>query len=238
MSVVVLNQTASAVEVSDVGARVPASGSLAIDPQDYQRWAFSATGGLAETLVNAGTLRVQVGGITLTNAAQCLQALRFAHAINMPFRPGNAGFTSLTVQNAIEEAKTSAEGKARFAIVTTFNGVMGNNQWLGYSELIPGDTVPIILPRDCILKEITWSWQSIIVGSMITGTVDGRFDLYKNGLVSPTNVIFQRTFTNSPPAFSANINIAFAAGDFMVGRWVDQGDNPSDAAITYFFQTT
>lgn len=160
-------------------------------------------------------------------------------AQSIPFSNATNGFTSVNVQAAIEEAKAAAIAASRFCITTTFNGTIGNNEWLGYSEVLPGNNVPIRLPFQCRLKEIQFSYTQTTLGGIPIGSdqVDGRFDLYKNGLVSPTNVVFQGTFTNDAGGKTfSSVNVDFAAGDFMVGRWVDLGDNPSDMAILYFFQ--
>ena len=150
-------------------------------------------------------------------------------------------FVAETVQEAIEEiADTLIPNLTRFGITTTFNSTVSSNQWLGYSELLPGNTTPIIIPKKCKLQEITFSWTSVIsiVGGIvtITGTVDGRFDLYKNGTAAG-NIVYQKTFANAGAGgIGSSINISLNAGDFIIGRWVDSGDNPSDAAICYFFQ--
>lgn len=150
------------------------------------------------------------------------------------------GFSSTNTQQAIEEAKAVAVALPRFSITTNFNGTIGNNQWLGYNELLPGNQVPIVIPIKCRLKEITFSWSSTIslVGGIVTITaaVDGRYELYKNGLTAGQKV-FERTFSNAGAGgISSSININFEARDIMVGKWVDLGDNPSDAAICYFFE--
>lgn len=140
------------------------------------------------------------------------------------------GFTATNSQAAIEEAKSSAVGKVRFVITTLFNSAIANNNWLGYSELLPGDTVGIRLPIACKLKEISVSYNGI--------SVDGRIDLYKNGTGAGQiidNTTF--TFTNQDNGKSfTGINLSFAANDILRGRWIDTGTNPSDMAILYFFE--
>ena len=152
------------------------------------------------------------------------------------------GFVSENTQDAIEEARNTPYSTSRFAVTTTFNSTVGNNQWLGYSELLPGNTTPIIIPRNCKLQEITFSWSStitILLGLVtLSSDVDGTFNLYKNG-TSSGDIIWSKVFSNaSGGAVSSNINVSLNAGDFIIGRWVDQGSNPSDMAICYFFQPT
>lgn len=193
--------------------------------------------------VSSSLLIVNDGIIDLSieQALVHLKRFQFDTADKIAFNNTTNGFLSTTTQQAIEEIKTTIiPSLSRFSIITFFNGTIGNNQWLGYSELLPGNTTPIVIPINCTLKEITFSWNSTIslVGGLITitGNVDGRFDLYKNG-TSSGDIVFSRTFTNSGAGgVSTDINVNFNSGDIIIGRWVDQGDNPSDAAICYYLQ--
>lgn len=160
-------------------------------------------------------------------------------ALNQKFDNSSNGFTSTNTQDAIEEAKTVAILKPRFSIVTTFNGTVGNNNWLGYNELLPGNEVPIRIPLNSVLKEVTISYKNTRLLGIPTGSnlIDGSLQIYKNGLTDPTNIIHTETFTNQASGkVISNLNAPFLAGDFLVSKWKDDGDNPSDMAIVYFFQ--
>jgi hypothetical protein len=148
----------------------------------------------------------------------------------VPFDNSANAFTATQVQAAIEEAKNTAPGKARASITTIFNSTIGNNQWLGFSDQLPGDTVPIRIPWNCVMTEVAVSWAG--------PAVDGQLKFFKNGLVDPTNVVFTRTFTNVNGGEVFFPNISFAANDQYRGRWIDTGDKPSDMAIVYFFLLT
>jgi hypothetical protein len=145
----------------------------------------------------------------------------------IPFDNTGNGFTATQVQAAIQEARDTAPGFARASVTTVFNGTIGNNQWLGYSELLPGDIVPIRIPWACTLKEVSASWNG--------AAVDGQIKLFKNGTADPANVVFTQTFTNQNGGSNFTPNVSFAANDTLRGRWIDTGDNPSDMAIVYFF---
>lgn len=159
-----------------------------------------------------------------------IELWKLRRAIYEIFDNSSNGFTATNSQAAIEEAKATAISKVRFTIVTTFNSVVGNNSWLGYNELLPGDVVGIRLPVACKLKEVSVSYNG--------ASVDGRIDLYKNGtgagqIIDNTTFIFTnqangKTFTG--------LNLSFAANDIMRGRWIDLGDNPSDMAVVYYFE--
>lgn len=158
---------------------------------------------------------------------------------NILFNNLTNGFSATEAQSAIEESKNQSLGKSRFTIVCTFNSTVGNNNWLGYNELLPGNQVPIRLALKCRLREISFSYnQNSILGIPLSGeNVDGQFQLYKNGLTDPTNVVYTETFTNQPGGkIVAGLSLDFAANDFMIGKWIDTGDNPSDMAITYYFE--
>lgn len=153
-------------------------------------------------------------------------------SIQIPFDPTlpSPAFTSENVQDAIDEARSSAVSVLRFTIVCTFNSTVGNNQWLGYSNLLPGDTTPIALPLDCTLKEIATSFGG--------SSVDGELIIYKNGtaggnIVAGTNLIY--TNENESKVFT-DVDIDFSAGDTLRGRWTDNGSNPNDMSIVYYFE--
>lgn len=160
-------------------------------------------------------------------------------AADIVFDNSTNGYTAIQAQAAIEESKNVAIAKPRFSVTTTFNGTVGNNDWLGYSELIPGDQVPIRVPVNCKLKEVTIAYKNTALLGIPTGSnlIDGRLQVYKNGLTDPTDVVHTETFTNQANGkIITGLNVSFSAGDFLVSRWRDDGDNPSDAVIVYFFQ--
>jgi hypothetical protein len=156
---------------------------------------------------------------------------------SVPFEPnrnpgyggGPSGIESTDVQNAIEEVVGIVTSKARFAMVFCHNSTVGNNNWLGFSELVPSNTTPLIIPVASQLKEIAFSYNGL--------SVDGQMKIYKNGLL-PGNVIYTMTLTNQNNfILVSGLNILLAQGDRISAQWVDTGQNPSDAALQFFFQT-
>ena len=162
-------------------------------------------------------------------------------ARSIPFDGSGASpvFATTNVQDAIIEARESSLGAARVTIVTTFNGNVSNNQWLGYSELMPGNEVPIRIPWNCVLKEISVSYRnSFLIVIPLGELVDGVLNIYKNGTAAG-DIIYQNTFTNQAGGkIISGLSLTFAAGDLLRGRWTDSGDNPSDMAIVYSFAIT
>jgi hypothetical protein len=74
-----------------------------------------------------------------------------------PFDPTGTEFVATNAQDAIIEATELAQGKARYALMLLNNGSYTNGQWVGYSELLPGNNTPIVFPVPVHIKEITFS---------------------------------------------------------------------------------
>lgn len=162
-------------------------------------------------------------------------------AVSTPFEPlrnpdstGQASIiTSQNVQDAIEEVFQNAPGKqARFTLALLNNSSLGNNQRVGYSELLPN--VPVVLPRKCRLKEITFSNAS--------ANADATFRIYKRSppISSATpggtaTLLHTWTFNNSLSAFQTGLDLLFLAGEEILIVFIDIGDNPSDVAMVLFF---
>lgn len=162
-------------------------------------------------------------------------------SLDTPFEParnpdynGLAGtLTATTAQEAIEEVFNNAPGKqARFTISLLNNSSMTNNQRFGYSELLPNS--PVILPRKCRLKEITFTNQN-------TNT-DAQFEIYRRSppLSTPTpgvtaTLLYTWNITNSLTSILTNLDLLFNAGNEILIRFVDTGDNPADATMVLFF---
>lgn len=230
MAITKIIKNVSGVTQQIVNADVANNGSFSISPE---LWLAASNDSDLRTKITNGTFVVNNGTSDLSPSEGLvhLDRFQFDDAENITFDNSSNGFLSNNTQDAIEESKNTAVGKARFAITTVFNGTIGNNAWLGYSELLPGNTTPIRIPTSCILKEITLSWNG--------ASVDGRFSIYKNGTAGG-NIVYQspNIVNQSGGIVFTDINISFVNGDFFVGRWTDNGDNPSDMAVVYFFQTT
>lgn len=144
----------------------------------------------------------------------------------IPFDGTGTTFTSTDTQSAIVEAKNIAVGLPRYTLLGVFNGIVSDGNWLSYSNLVPGDTVPILIPVKCSLKEVTF---------YNINSASGRLDFYRNGTLAE-NIFDSLSITNSTSGTKANFTQIFNLGDTLRARWVDLGTNPNDAVIVYFFQ--
>lgn len=213
-----------------INADVANNGSFIIP---VELWFMAANDIDLRAKINSGQFVVNDGTSDLSASDGILHIDRFQFdsANKITFDNSSNGFVATNTQTAIEESKTTAIGKARFTIVTTFNSTVGGNNWLGYNELLPGNVTPIRIPVSCTLKEITLSWNGT--------SVDGTFVLYKNG-TSAGNIIYTSSSISNQSGgiIFTGLNLSFVNGDYYIGRWTDSGDNPSDMAVVYFFQTT
>lgn len=156
---------------------------------------------------------------------------RTQSAIQTPFTP-EAGFVSTDVQAAIIEAKNNVLGVTRFTILLTNNGSFTNGQWVGYTELLPGNNTPIIFPRACSIKEVSFTNTNV--------NIQGKFD-FRRGLI--TNPIY-RTWTINSGASTKYQNLtgiddAFAAGEPVFIQWTKTaGNTPSDIALILYVQNS
>lgn len=155
-------------------------------------------------------------------------------AQSVPFNNDSNGFTATDAQSAIEEAKATG-GSQRFTIQLLNNGSMSNNQRFGYDALLPN--TPVVVPKDCILRELVFSNQS--------ATADARFDIYQRSppISSSTpggtaTLLQQWVITNKQSDVLTGLNYSFTAGQEILIRFIDTGDNPADAAMGCFFEAT
>ena len=138
-------------------------------------------------------------------------------AEGIPFE--DIGFTSDNVQDAIIEAKQNAEGFPRAGIRSIYNGTIGNNNWLGPSELLP-NTALLVAPVNLELKEITWSNQ--------TSNVQFRIQ-FRTG--SKTGTIFYTlTVVSTNPGYgvASGLSLPLPAGTRVWAQYLDDGQNASD----------
>lgn len=135
-------------------------------------------------------------------------------------------FTAENVKDGIIEARDTAEGKARVTIPCLHNGILGDGFWVGYSNLIPSDTTPIIIPWGAKLKEVSFS--------NIRTSVDGTLDFFVNGMTAG-DIVYSETFSNVVNVKTFYPDIDFNADDLLRMQWVDDGENPKDMALMLFF---
>lgn len=148
-------------------------------------------------------------------------------ASSTPFDNDTNGFTADDTQSAIEELLDLA-APLRVPISLVYNGTLSNGDWIGYSNLLPGDATPVISP--------------------ITGAFVG-FTFSNNDASADFALEFRKNTTGGTPFFtwsvdntqSAAITLptpqTFAAGDQIFVKYVDEGSNARDAVVVLLFKS-
>lgn len=140
-------------------------------------------------------------------------------ADGIPFDNDTNGFTSDTVQAAIEEARVSAiGGLLRFPFTSNGNTA---DKWLGYvNSAATSNEVPFIVPQPCDLKGLTFTNRD--------NNVDTNAKIYRNGtLVYTWQIRNKRVAWNvgiaGGPSFSQGDRVSIYLEKFTGGS----GDNTS-----------
>jgi hypothetical protein len=160
-----------------------------------------------------------------------VQFIRTQQAAQTPFSNSGNGFIADDVQEAIEEVRTFA-ALQRYNIISVNNGRLSNLQRMGYSEILPN--TPVIVPKNCTLKEITYSNSDI--------TADAQFDIYRRSppLDTPvpggTATLLQTwNITNVIAEVLSGMVYLFNAGDEILIVYTDAGTKPLDCVLVIFF---
>lgn len=220
------NTTGSEIELLNLGISIPASGQYVIQSDDFSVFYTDDNINEITTLINSGDIVVNDGSadLNITNALVFIQYPSQANKIL--FDNTSNGFTANESQSAIEEAQATAEGKARYTIILTHNGTVGGGTFFGYTELIPGNNSPIIIPKNSLMEELTFTNNK-------TGA-DYTIELRKNSTTAtPFHTISK---TNTQYFIEDGINESFSAGDRIYIKYVDDGSNARDAAIMLFMR--
>lgn len=144
----------------------------------------------------------------------------------VPFDNTSNGFVADEVQSAIEEVANAADLPI-YTIMLQHNGSVGNNTFLGYNELIPGNATPVIVPRNSTFLGFTFSNAQT--------TADFNLEFRKNTQVGTP---FHTSTKTNTQFYSEDLGTpeSFAAGDQIYCKYIDTGDNASDAAVVLVFK--
>jgi hypothetical protein len=129
------------------------------------------------------------------------------------------GFTATDAQAAIEEARETAQGFPRAGIRSSYNSTVGNNNWLGPSELLP-NTPLLISPLKLQINEITWANQNT--------NVQFRIEFRTGSRVGPIIYTLTVTSPNSGSGFVSGLTLNLTAGQRVHAQYKDDGQNVSD----------
>jgi hypothetical protein len=89
-------------------------------------------------------------------------------AKNCSFDNATNGYVATDVQAAIEESRSTAEGKARYAISCGFDGNTTVGRYLEYNSNVDSNVTGFVVPRASTLKELS---LGVATNSTITFTI-------------------------------------------------------------------
>jgi len=152
---IIKNTTASPIFIADTAVTIAANSSYTIPAQDYLLWSASEN---IVTYINAGSIVINDGIRDLTSSygRYYISHPEFAFNIRFLNDPDRVnGFTSRSVQEAIEESKSTAEGKARYAVSCGFDGNSAVGRYLEFNSNVDSNVTGFIVPRASILREVS-----------------------------------------------------------------------------------
>lgn len=138
----------------------------------------------------------------------------------------DSAFTSKNAQDAIIEARNTAEGFPRAGLALVQNGTQGNNDWVSYSNLTPD--AKITFPVKTRINEVTWANQKT--------SVEFDLEFYKNGTTAG-DIVYTYSVSSGGLDYGSqdSVNIEFDVGDWLRIKYKDQGTNTSDLVVVLYF---
>lgn len=108
MAKILKNTTANTVTLEKLGVTIAGNSSYTVTAQEYLILGAPETVTELTTLINNNTIRVNDGSMDITNLVDAINFLKYPDdARNIDFDNSTNGFSSRTVQKAIEEAKNT-----------------------------------------------------------------------------------------------------------------------------------
>jgi len=226
MAKILKNTTGSIITLDELAVEIPASGQYEVPFQKYLLLSTDDVILELTTLINSGDVVANDGTNDLSPASEAIAFLKYPDsATNIVFTP-TTEISENTVQEAIGAGVSTALNTPRFSIPLVYNGTLSNNEFIGYSNLLPGDVTPIVIPIDCVMEEYTFSNSR--------STADYTIELRKN---STTAIVFNTVSkTNTQTFVETGINESFNQGDTIFIKYIDDGTNAADAGIVLIFR--
>lgn len=226
MPKILKNSTTLDIILDELAVTIPALGQYTVPHQKYLLLSTDDVINELSTLITSGDVIVNDGINDFSTTNEGINFLKYPDsASNITFTP-TADIAHNTVQEAIAAGVSTAINTPRYTIPLIYNGTVGNNEFIGYSNLIPGDATPIVIPVKSVLQEYTFSNSKY---------ADFTIELRKN---STTATVFNTaTNTNTTQYVQSEINQTFNAGETIFIKYLDNGVNASDLGLILIFQS-
>lgn len=229
MAKILKNTTGSPVFIKFLGLQIPANFQLTIEPEDYLILSSSDAVTELTTLINAGTIIVN-DGLQDLSASRGIEYIQYPDdARKIRFRSPGFILQSINLEDAVYEAATTADdalNAPRYTITLQHKAQISNGTFFGYTELMPGNTTPIILPIESRLEEVTFS----------NSAINADFALEFRINTTTGTPFYTQSFTNTQTSVISGLTQIFNSGDAIYIKYVDNGDNASDAVLVLYMR--
>jgi hypothetical protein len=148
-------------------------------------------------------------------------------AESVPFDNDSNGFVADDTQAAIEEVKSIAS-PLRVPINLVYNGTVSNGDFIGYSNLLPGDSTPIVIPITGTFVEFTFSNNN--------SSADFALEFRKNTTGGAAFFTWSTDNTQTAAILLPSPE-PFSIGDEIYVKYIDEGTNARDAAIVLLLKS-
>ena len=148
-------------------------------------------------------------------------------AASLPFDNEGTNFVADTTRDAIIELLSLAS-PLRVPLSLIYNGTLSDGNWIGYSNLLPGDLTPIVCPIDGSLVEFTWSNKN--------ASADFALEFRKNSTVATPFFTWSVDNTQNAAVVLPTAEL-FSIGDTIFVKYIDEGTNAQDAAVVLLFKS-
>lgn len=227
MAKIIKNTTGSAIDIKSVGIILAASSQISVEPTDYPLLGSADVVTELTPLINSGDIVVNTGDEDLP-AARAIEYIKIDNEADQIHFKNNGlvanNFVARDVQSAIEESFNQANA-AIYPLSILHNGTVGNGTFFSYSNLTPG--TPIIVPINSEFLGFTFSNSN--------ANADYTLEFRNNSDVGATFEVVTKVNTQFFVDLLATPE-PFNAGDFISIKYIDDGQNASDVAITLFFR--
>lgn len=223
------NTTGSIINITSLGLPIPASGQITIEVTDYMLLASFDSVAELSPLITSGDVVVNDGNEDLNVARGIAYIKHPDNAYSQKFDPTGSVLTETNTELAIKEASTTADtalNTPRYTLILQHNGTVSNNTFLGYSSLIPGDSTPVIIPTKSNLGEFAFSNSN--------SNADYTLEFRINSTTGTT--FYSISKTNTKFFVDDIIDQDFQQGDEIYVKYIDNGNNASDASVLLQFK--
>lgn len=227
MTKILKNTTGSDIDIKSIGLTVSASSQITIQVQDYLLLSSDDVVAELQTYISSGDIVVNNGSVDLDSEDGADFILYPDRADAVSFDDSSFGFDAEDVQEAFQELDFIVAPLV-VPISLIYNGTLSNNEFIGYSNLLPGDSTPVISPMSGVWRGFTWSNSK--------DNCDFALE-FRIGSTTATPFFTWSVDNTQTADVNFPVSPSVTAGDEVYIKYIDEGTNAADAAIVLKFKS-